>query len=317
MHELAVMFLAEQPHLLELLLRKVAQVALDGPLSRVDANVRLANPIEVRPDLLYERPDGSSAAVEVQNKIDEHKRRRWTVMMSALQQSTGKMGDLIVLTASRRVAKWARQACHVRGPLGTTLTLTPIVILLTDEVIEELLDPAHPELSFFAAWAMHDRHGPRAQSIVQRAVTNTARLPPELQATQRRAIFAVLSEPMLAFMKETSMDPNKIVETPRSREVRELYEAYLDRSVDQMDPAVRARVEAVGEAKGEAKGRAVGEAEGEAKGEADALLTVLEARGFEVSEADRARVTTCRAIETLRRWTRQAVTAESVEAALS
>ena len=302
------MILAEQPELFALLLRKVAGVELQAPLTRADAAVRYTQVIEVRPDLLFHTPDGASVALEVQGDEDDDKGRRWGVLMAVVHDTSGVMGDLVILTWSPRVARWAGRVGHVRGPLGTRSTLTPIVILLSGEVVEELLDPAHPELAFFAAWAMQHRHGRKAKRTVERALTITERLPGPLREAQRRAIYQVLSERMLAFLEEAAMDPSKIPESPRAREVREKQDAMLARAVETMDPLLKAHLEAGAEARGEARG--------EVRGEARALLTFLTARGFAPSDADRARVLGCRDLATLDRWTRQAVTASSIDAAL-
>ncbi|MEV0903003.1 hypothetical protein, partial [Actinoplanes sp. NPDC049802] len=56
-----------------------------------------------------------------------------------------------------------------------------------------------------------------------------------------------------------------------------------------------------------------GKAEGKAEGEAAAVLTVLAARGLEVSDDERARITGCTDLEQLTEWIRRAVTAERVE----
>jgi hypothetical protein len=50
---------------------------------------------------------------------------------------------------------------------------------------------------------------------------------------------------------------------------------------------------------------------GELHGEAEALLVVLEAKGFSVSDEQRARILTCTDEATLKDWIRRAVTAAS------
>ena len=52
---------------------------------------------------------------------------------------------------------------------------------------------------------------------------------------------------------------------------------------------------------------------GRAEGEADAVLEVLDARGLDVSEDVRERVTRCTDIEQLRTWLRRAATARSID----
>lgn len=55
-------------------------------------------------------------------------------------------------------------------------------------------------------------------------------------------------------------------------------------------------------------------AESEASGEARALLTVLEARGVEVSEAEREAILNCRDLEQLRVWLQRAVVVDTTAA---
>ncbi len=56
---------------------------------------------------------------------------------------------------------------------------------------------------------------------------------------------------------------------------------------------------------------------GEARGRASALLAVLEARGLEVDEATRTRITTCTRLATLNRWIARAATAATLDAVFS
>jgi hypothetical protein len=64
---------------------------------------------------------------------------------------------------------------------------------------------------------------------------------------------------------------------------------------------------------GQPKGRAEGRAEGKAEGRAEALLTLLSARGLDVSDDVRTRITGCTDIGQLNTWIRRAVTAETVD----
>jgi hypothetical protein len=61
------------------------------------------------------------------------------------------------------------------------------------------------------------------------------------------------------------------------------------------------------------QGRAEGRAEGKAEGEARALLTVLAARGLEVSDEARTRIDGCDDPDQLNLWISRAATAESVD----
>ena len=129
------------------------------------------------------------------------------------------------MPACRDVARWALKVAHLRSRLGTRLTLTPVVLHLGEDDAEALLDEGRPELSLFAAWAMHSRHGPKARAIVERALELTSQLRAPLRRAQMRAIVSVLSERMLAMLREASMNPDKIPETPAARKTRLFLEA--------------------------------------------------------------------------------------------
>jgi hypothetical protein len=62
-----------------------------------------------------------------------------------------------------------------------------------------------------------------------------------------------------------------------------------------------------------AENQAVGEARGEARGEGRAVLTVLDARGVEVSTAVREQILDCTDLAQLDVWLRRAVTATTAD----
>ncbi len=80
------------------------------------------------------------------------------------------------------------------------------------------------------------------------------------------------------------MDLDKIPESPGAREARVAMDKVLDRA--------------------------------EARGEARALLTLLEARGLSISDAQRTRVLACADLDVLERWIRCAATAATTDDAL-
>ncbi|WP_227022972.1 hypothetical protein [Actinomadura rubrobrunea] len=61
------------------------------------------------------------------------------------------------------------------------------------------------------------------------------------------------------------------------------------------------------------RGKAEGMAEGKVEGEAEMILTVLAARGVEVSDEVRARIRSCTDLKVLKEWGRRATTAASVD----
>ncbi len=131
-----------------------------------------------------------------------------------LLDQKGTLGDVIVITARRSVARWARTVGHVSAPLGTRLELTPVVLHVSPAMTERLLSEAQPELALVATWAVSHRHGPAAQRVVNRAIEVTSKLPAALQDPQRSAILALLSERMAAWLEERMMNPDKIPMSP-------------------------------------------------------------------------------------------------------
>ena len=64
--------------------------------------------------------------------------------------------------------------------------------------------------------------------------------------------------------------------------------------------------------RGKAEGRAEGKAEGQTEGEANALLMVLYARGLQLADEDKARITSCADIDQLRTWVVRAANATTI-----
>jgi hypothetical protein len=278
------MALHDQPSLLAELLRQAAGVPLQGPLEVLDATVRFAKTIEVRPDLLFRSPRQRWILFELQNAIDEKKRQSWLLAASVLCFREKAMGEVVILTASRSVAAWARRVGHQRGELGTRLELTPMVILLDRRRVEALLDPAHPELALFAAWAMQKRRGKQALHVVERAIDLSGSLPPALQEAQARAILAVISEHMYAQLETMAMNLDKFPESPGLKRLRLLLEK---------------------------QGRMRWQAEGKAEGQQEAVLAILAARDLPVTARQRVRILACSDLEVLGGWIGRAVSVAS------
>jgi hypothetical protein len=277
-HEIAAARLTRDPSLLPILAGKLTS---RRPSARrpADSTVRLANPAEVRPDLLFGHGRrGPWDAVELQRRIDPAKARRWPLLVSILRDQRRAMGDLWVITPSARVAAWARSACDAEGPAGTEQTLRPVVLLVGAEQAEELLDEAHPELAFFAAWAMHDRKDAKAVRVVERALGVTERLPARLRHAQERDIMAVLSPPMERRLKEREMAAKRRQLSPIAEEILALRAERRARREDLKQ----------------------------------ALIWVLRTRGLRVSAPQQAKIRNCFDDPTLDRWLVRAMTASSL-----
>jgi hypothetical protein len=219
--------LQDRPALLADLLRDVAGIPLEGPLTPLEATTRFAQSIALHTDLLFSAPRKPWILFEPQSTIDETKRQRWLLAASVLCIRERGMGDLVILTASPGVAAWARRVGHQRGELGTRLVLTPIVILLDRRRIEALLSPAHPELALFAAWAMQNCRGNQARQVVERALDLGERLRP---ATRRdahaRAVLAVLSAPMGAHLNAKATTAAKVPKSRGLKRIRRLASSH-------------------------------------------------------------------------------------------
>ncbi len=173
---------------------------------------------------------------------------------------------------------------RVRGPLGTGVALEPMVLLVAGRVVDALLDEAHPELAFLAAWAMQHRHGREAVRVVRRAFELSARLDDDLQGRRWRGILNVLSGTILEKLEELRM---RRTEVPLRPEVRKLWEVIEEGQ----------------------KRRKLAVAQGKAEGVLGSLLIVLKARSLALSAAQRARIERCRNAETLQRWLERAASA--------
>ena len=286
-HEVPIQLIHDHPALLAALLEKIAGHAPIGDLVPVDANLRFADPAEVRPDLVFHGQSPPWLLFELQNRIDDDKAKRWIVATAVKLAATGVMGEFVILTSSRRVASWAKKIAHVRGTFGSRLGLTPIVLPIVGKTIDALLDGDHPELAFFAAWAVRARRGPEARDVIGRAVELTERFPEEpLRDAAARAILAVLREPMLAYLREIAMNTDQLPETRAARRFRMFFEE-----------------------RGKAEGIVEGKREGVVETKRDAIFTILEARAIAISEAERATIAACADPALLDAWLVKAATA--------
>lgn len=284
-HESLVVLLREHPEWLAELLEAVAHRTLPAPLTVVDTAVRVVAPAELRVDLLLATADGSYwLVVEVQLEIDPVKARKWPLALAALWNERDVPGDLLVVTADRAVATWAQTVGRMNGPLGTRQISEPVVLQLTGDVAEALLDPAQPELAFFAVWTVHDRYGPEALAIVERATELIETIADEsLRRTLQSLILGMLHEKLLLKIREVSMNLDQIPKSPA-------YLRFVEDVMRDHGPRLEARTKA------------------------DALFAVLGARGIAVDDTVRASILACRDLATLDRWIIRAVTAPTLDA---
>jgi hypothetical protein len=283
-HEVLVAMLREQPELLSALVEKLTGHTLAHGLSPIDSTTRFVKTAEVRPDLLL-AGEKEWAIVEVQDKVDRDKQRRWLLAVGVLFDQRRTLGDVFIITARRSVAAWARTAAHVRTKSGTRLELTPVVLHVGPKTINALLSEKTPSLAVIAAWAVSHRHGPEVRRVMERAIEVTEALPADLQEAQRDAILGVLDERMTAWLEEMRMDPAKIPMTPSARRLIALLNRREDRAA--------------------------------ARGKREALVALLAARGLAPTEKERAVIEGCEDWGRLDRWVVKAATATSVAEVLA
>lgn len=304
-HDVLVQALRDDLNLLPALLSRVRKGASLGLVRAIDSTVRMTRPMEVRPDVVYRTRQGWIVC-EVQNRVDPKKRQSWLAAVTGLRIAHAKMGDVVVITASPTVARWARGVAVEKGGIGTTLRLSPVVVYLGLKQAAALLDSASPELGLCAAWAMKHRHGAKAAQVVERAIGLAERLPKPLREAHWRAIFDVLSEKMKSHLREVSMHPDRVPESPSTRKLRLFLEANAEK---------RGRLE--GLAEGLAEGRAEGRAQGEAAGVRAALEIVMAQRALVPTAVEVKRIENCTDLRVLRVWLERAVSASSVRAVLA
>jgi len=172
-HESVLLWLRDDPSRLSTLLALTGHAPCSSTLAVEDSALRAAYPIEVTPDLVLRDPiSGHWVLVEVQRQPDEAKARRWFLAMAAMANQHGPHGELVVVTSSRAVARWALDvASHRSG--GTRWGVTPTVMRLGPREADAVLTNGSPELAVFAAWVMQNRRGPGAVDLARRAIART------------------------------------------------------------------------------------------------------------------------------------------------
>jgi len=304
-HETLVTLLRDSPPMLNLLLDAMGLAPLPTTLQPDDPTQRVANPVEVRPDLLLveEGLRGAWVLVEVQLGVDPDKQRTWLAATAVLYDARRTMGDLLVITHDASVAAWARTIAHATGPGGTALSLRPTVLLLTRNAVGRLLATGRPELAVMAAWAVHDQKGRLAKKVVREAavqIDGTTDL--ALRATLRCAMLSMLDNDLLNTFREMIMlSPDKFPLDPEREELSRQMEAFFE-------PMRQACAQA------KTEGKAEGKTEGKTEGKAEAVLAVLQARGLVVDAASRTRILGCDDLTQLDRWIVRAVTVSATAA---
>jgi hypothetical protein len=266
----------------------LAAELLSGPLglglpahqqARLDAGeLNDLAPTEYRADVVVALTGADAlvlaVVVEVQLGRDTDKRWSWPVYLATLRARLRCPTVLLVVCADTVTAGWCATPIELGHP---GWSLRPLV--LGPELVPVVADAEEarcaPELAVLSALA----HGAdQERDKVLRA------LPAALAAvdTEHAVLYA---EVVFAALPAAA---RRYLEALMTTGYREYQSDFVRRFVNQ------------------------GRAEGEAKGEAKALLAVLAARGIEVPDEARARITGCSDVEQLEVWIRRAVTVSSV-----
>jgi hypothetical protein len=277
-HDIVVAAIAAEPGTLGMLAAVLLGEGWSVPPRLSDSTVRSSGSIEVRPDLLFIEEGGDWLAVEVQHAIDHEKERRWQLLAAVMHDQRGAMGDLLVLTPRRHVARWARHLMSAEGPRGSRMRLTPVVLHVGEVGASKILAHGDPKLALFAAWAVRHRVGLKAEAIVRRALGLARRLPKPLREGTRRAILDLLNKRLLkGTFREKSMPILDFYNLPESENAR-LVKKWIAEIY-----SLRA-----------------------------ALLSILKRRKFTLTPKAQERIETSRDQDALTRWIKNAFTATTI-----
>ena len=282
LHEALVLLFRNRPTLAPELLRDTLGQSLPeyDAVEVQDADLSQITPTEYRADLVVllraERPV-FGIVVEVQLGYDDDKPYSWPLYAAALRARLRCPTCVLVVTPDAAIARWANRPIDTGQPASPfwPLVLGPSAVPLVTDV-----DTARraPELAVLSAQA--HGHDPRAFEVATAALEAVAEL-----VDDRGVLYCDL---ILHALNDSA---------------RRAWEALMQTRAYTYQSSFARKYVAEGEAKGEARGEARGRAEGEAK----ALLTILAARGLEVSEDQRQTILQCTDIALLDTWLQSAV----------
>ncbi|GGY74439.1 hypothetical protein GCM10010327_00130 [Streptomyces nitrosporeus] len=240
-------------------------------------------PLERRLDTLLrvETAEGRPylLAVESQGRRDPAKRSSWPYYLAYLHAKYGIDPVLLVVCQDEATARWAARPIRVGPPEWPSLTVR--LMVLGPHNVPVVTDPSTAARDIPLATFSAITHGkdPNAAAILEALASALKTLDEETAV-----IFGELTELGLG-------------DSPAAHIWRDLM--AVDLSFFRSESSQRLR------------------AEGKAEGKAEAVVQVLEQRGFAVPEEARDRIRACADTEVLGRWLARAVTASSVEDVLA
>ncbi|MFJ7771840.1 hypothetical protein ACIQ1J_26430 [Streptomyces sp. NPDC097107] len=219
-------------------------------------------------------------AVESQGRPDPDKPASWAYYLSHLHAKYGLPPVLLVVCADRRTASWAARHVDIGPPQWPSPTVRPLVLGPDSLPVIDSPDEAARDIPLTVLPAALHRRDPDADAILKALATALKDLSDDDEHTA--SIFIELTEQGLG-------------KTPAADLWRHIMAADLSFFQSQTAQSLRAE----------------GRAEGCAEGRAEDILLLLDGRGIEVSEEERARIVGCADLDTLGVWFTRAITAVS------
>jgi len=216
------------------------------------------------------RRRGGVVVLEVQLRIDRRKWLAWLAYLASLRPRGEAC--VLVLTPSRRVARWAAQP-FVIGP-GNELR----VWVIGPDQLPAITDKAqawqNPELTILSALA----HGNRVPAVLPAAAQALSAVDTALAEVYCALLSTHLRAPVRRALEAHVMDLEKCRDLPRPRWLLRL------------------------KAKASAEGKAEGKAEGELVARRAVLVRLAERAGLELTPRQRQRIAECLQVATLDLW---------------
>ncbi|WP_194814695.1 hypothetical protein [Nocardia sp. XZ_19_385] len=218
--------------------------------------------------------------VEVQLSHDDDKTWAWPVYLSTFRSRLRCPVFLLVICTTNQIAAKCRTPIRFGHP---GLVLCPLV--LGPDSMPVVTDPEEgrelPERAVLSALAHGG--GPHAEDVLTAFTASLGSIDEEHAKMYYDLVENSIPEALQPLLRELMMKAGF------------KYEYQSDFARKYM-------------AEGRAEGLNTGRAEGRAESAAQAVLAVLDTRGFEIPDALRARITECRDVDQLKAWLRRAIT---------
>jgi hypothetical protein len=281
-HEATVLLFHNRPALAAELLEQALNLDLPAwTEARLEsADLTQVVPTEYRADgLLVLSSDRPVFGVveEIQLSVDDQKLYTWPLYVAAARAKLRCPVCLLVVALTPEVAAWAARPIAL-GPGGEQrpLVVGPDSVPVVTDAARARQDP---ELAVLSAMAHGRDEGDVGARIAQATVEALGGLDEELTLLYGDLVMASLGE---AARKALAMIPQGYQ-----------FQSDLARH---------------NQALGKVEGRAEGRVEGKAEGKAEDVLEVLDARGIDLTPAQRSVILSCTDVGQLQRWVRKAAT---------